>query len=262
MTGHSGHRTGPLIGLLPLQLDPRYSIILTLLFAIITVTQSRLDVLLALLIFAFIACLLFRVRFGKLLNRLFKLELFLLLAVCALPFTMGAGDGAETLRLFISGTDFSVSASLEGVWLALRIILKSTAIVVLFQALMWRMSAPEFAHALAHLYVPTTFTQILLMMIRYMDVLRDEFERSRRAMAARGFRPGFNRHTFNSYGQLVGMMFLRAAERGERVTKAMACRGFQGQYPLLHHFHGRWFDVWFAILFVSALLMILLLGAL
>lgn len=262
MTEPRRHEAGHFNWLLPLQLDPRYSIILTLLFAIITVSQSRLDVLLALLIFALLVCLTSRVRLGQLLNRLFKLELFLLLAVCSLPFTMTAGDGGETVRFFLVGTDFSLNMSLEGIWLALRIIIKSTAIVILFQALMGRMSAPEFAHALAHLYVPTTFTQILLMMIRYMDVLRDEFERSRRAMAARGFRPRFNRQTFHSYGQLVGMMFLLAAERGERVTKAMACRGFQGQYPLLHHFHSRWFDVWFAVLFVGALAVILLVGAL
>lgn len=52
-------------------------------------------------------------------------------------------------------------------------------------------------------------------------------------MRARGFQPGFDRHTLRTFGYLVGMLLVRASERAERVLKAMRCRGFTGEFPIL-----------------------------
>ncbi|HCD72484.1 MAG TPA: cobalt ECF transporter T component CbiQ, partial [Thermovirga lienii] len=49
----------------------------------------------------------------------------------------------------------------------------------------------------------------------------------------RGFQPGFNLFTMKTYGNFVGVIFLKAFKRAERVTQAMVLRGFEGTFPEL-----------------------------
>ena len=62
-------------------------------------------------------------------------------------------------------------------------------------------------------------------------VLEEEYQRLARAARIRGFRAGTDLHTYRTYAYLVGMLFVRAADRAERVRNAMLCRGFNGQIP-------------------------------
>jgi cobalt/nickel transport system permease protein len=52
-------------------------------------------------------------------------------------------------------------------------------------------------------------------------------------MRARAFVPRSDRHTWNSYGWLIGMLLVRSLARSRRVFGAMRCRGFQGRLYLL-----------------------------
>jgi len=75
-----------------------------------------------------------------------------------------------------------------------------------------------------------------------------------RAIRARGFAPGCNRHTLRTYGYLAGTLFVRAHHRAERVQAAMKCRGFQGRFYLMDHFHAGRADALF--LFVSGVILV------
>jgi cobalt/nickel transport system permease protein len=77
----------------------------------------------------------------------------------------------------------------------------------------------------------------LLFTVRYIAVLGEEAARLRTAMRARAFEPRTDRHTLTTYGYLVGMLLVRAAERAERVLEAMKCRGFEGRWPVLDQPH-------------------------
>ena len=50
-------------------------------------------------------------------------------------------------------------------------------------------------------------------------------------ISRRGFVAGSNRHSFQSLGNLVGMILVRSMERAERVEEAMRCRGYAGKLP-------------------------------
>ena len=232
------------------RLDPRTLIILTLLFAVVTVGVQDLTTLTALTGFAALLCGLFYVPLAATLKRLLTVDLFVFFAVLSLPFTMSSGP-----TLLFAG----LTLSQDGLLLAAKIFLKANAVFLCFSALLSHVSLPAFAHALAHLSVPPLFVQILLLMVRYVDVLQEELLRMRTAMKCRGFRLATNRHVFQSLGQLVGMLFVRSFERGEQIHAAMKCRGFQGTFPLLHHFHASRFDWIFAagfVFFLSALLLV------
>lgn len=126
----------------------------------------------------------------------------------------------------------------EGLKLALSISLKCNAIILVNLALLSTSTIFSLAHALAHFRVPSKLVQLFFFSWRYFHVIDSEFQRMKHAMKARGFEPAkFSIHTYRTYAYLIGTLFIRSLERGERVYNAMWCRGFEGTFWLLSHFH-------------------------
>lgn len=155
-------------------------------------------------------------------RRLLHVESFLLLLFVTLPFTM---DGRP---LFSLGP---LTASLDGVWRAALIACKVSASVLLLMALLGDVEPSRLGAALRGLRVPERLSRLFVMTVRYTALIREEVQRLRDAMRVRGFRPGSNRHTWRSYGNLIGMMLVRALDRAQRVEEAMTCRGYDGHFP-------------------------------
>jgi cobalt/nickel transport system permease protein len=81
--------------------------------------------------------------------------------------------------------------------------------------------------AMRKLRVPLVLVATLGFMERYRFVLVDELNRMATARRARSFsRRG--RFSLSLAGGLIGLLFLRAFERAERVHGAMVARGWQG----------------------------------
>lgn len=68
------------------------------------------------------------------------------------------------------------------------------------------------------------------MAYRYTFLLASELRRVRIALRCRGFRIKANRHGYRTTGHLVGAVLVRGADRADRVSEAMRCRGFDGSF--------------------------------
>ena len=84
--------------------------------------------------------------------------------------------------------------------------------------------------ALERLRVPQVLIAILAFMYRYMFVLVDELDKMRRAKLARTFYPSIW-WEIRLMANFVGILFVRAFERAERVYAAMCARGWRGNVP-------------------------------
>jgi cobalt/nickel transport system permease protein len=144
-----------------------------------------------------------------------------------------------------------------GIALSARITLKSTAIITAFTALLATIPVSTLGQALARLKVPAKLVYLLLMCYRYVFVIEQEYHRLITAMKIRGFKPRTNVHTYRSYAYLVGMLFVRAAARAERVHQAMSCRGFNGRFHSLAAFPPHPVNRWFALAATSVMLVLL-----
>ena len=129
-----------------------------------------------------------------------------------------------------------IAISRSGVDLCLRVTLKALAILLAFMALVATMPTAALGHCLQRLGMPTKLVQLLLLAYRYIFVIEQEYQRLLRAAKIRSFRPGSNMHTYRTYAYLVGMLFVRASERADRVHHAMKCRGFKGRFFTLIHY--------------------------
>jgi cobalt/nickel transport system permease protein len=144
---------------------------------------------------------------------------FLVLAVL-LPFA----EGGE--RVVVAGAHLSV----PGLWAAWGIVIKGTLGVAASLTVAATTTARELPLALSRLGVPAMMTSVLVLMIRYVDLLSAELRRMRMARISRGDSPRAL-HQIGATAKGVGMLFLRSYERGERVYVAMLSRGFDGRMP-------------------------------
>lgn len=144
---------------------------------------------------------------------------FIVLAVL-LPFAEG-GEQVEFAGLQLS---------IAGLYAAWGIVIKGTLGVAASLTFAATTTARELPLALSRLGVPGLVTSIVVLMIRYVDVLAAEARRMRMARISRGDSPRAL-HQAGAVAKGVGGLFLRSYERGERVYLAMAARGFDGRVP-------------------------------
>lgn len=204
-------------------IDPRARILAAVAFAIVVVNLHDLRALAAALVVALTLMLMARLPPRATLKRMLTMDGFIIFMLLLLPFTV-PGDAMFTV--------FGLPATWQGLRQAIEIGLKANAIILTLMALVGSMEPARLGQALYRLKMPEGLVYLLMFMVRYVDVLQQEYLRLRVAMKARGFRPGNNRHTYQSLGYLIGMMLVRAVERSERILGAMKCRGFSGRIPL------------------------------
>lgn len=91
--------------------------------------------------------------------------------------------------------------------------------------------------AMRRLGMPAPLAATLQFMYRYLHVLADELDRMVQARRARTFRRS-GRLDWGLLTGLIGLLFLRAFERGERVHAAMLARGWDGTLRTLDEADG------------------------
>ncbi len=237
---HVPRSSGPLLD----RIDPRARIVAALAFSLLAAVANRPVTVLAALVLAVLGTAISGLQFGTILRRLVPVNVFMLLLIALMPLASGGRELGSLGPLHYGE---------EGLRLALTIAVKGNAIVLMLVALLGSLDITTVGHALNHLRVPDKLTHLLLFTVRYLDVLRHEYERLNAAMRLRGFHPRANTHTYRTYGHLIGMLLVRSLDRSERVVAAMKCRGFRGHFYLLDHFHFSRCDVPFALAAVFSL---------
>lgn len=105
--------------------------------------------------------------------------------------------------------------------------LKALLSLMMLNLLTLTTSVPELLNALVQLRVPPLLVATLASMYRYISVLVGEINAMQRAAVSRNLMSS-NRWQRLVIGNMIGSLFIRTYERGERVHQAMLSRGYQG----------------------------------
>ncbi|OGV68417.1 MAG: cobalt ECF transporter T component CbiQ [Lentisphaerae bacterium RIFOXYA12_FULL_48_11] len=206
------------------RLDPRVRFVVTLILAFIIAVADNLMTLVWALALAALFVVFARLAVYPVIRRLSHLNAFMFFLWLVLPWSV-QGDTALVLA--------GIPCTAEGLRLAMTITLKGNAIVLLFTALVATIDPAHLGYTLKHLALPDKLVHLFLLVIRYTDVIHEEYERIRNAMKARAFKASFCGHTLMTFGYLVGLLLIRSIDRSERVLGAMKCRGFDGRFRIL-----------------------------
>lgn len=109
--------------------------------------------------------------------------------------------------------------------------LKTLLSLLMLNLLTLTTSVSAILNALIQLRTPPLLVAILASMYRYIGVLINEFNTMRRAAASRNLMNS-NRTIRLVVGNMIGALFIRTYERGNRVHQAMLSRGYQGVPPI------------------------------
>lgn len=113
----------------------------------------------------------------------------------------------------------------------LTIVLKGVCALILLSTLIVTTDVSSLVTAIRKLGAPTSINLIASMMLRYIDMLAEEFGRMSRARAARCGGPLAGVALFQVHGNQTGLLLVRSWERAERIHNAMMSRGFTGEMP-------------------------------
>ncbi len=167
---------------------------------------------------------------------LFKRSLLVIpfaLAVGGLiPFRPGGEVVAET-TLF--GAHLAVTD--EGLRLFATVALKSYVAVWTMLLLASTTRFHRLLAAMQYFGMPRVLTMLLGFLYRYLFVIVGEGLRMRRARDARLAGSARGRRGVRAASASVGVLFIRSYERSERVYRAMAARGFDGEVHLAEPLH-------------------------
>ncbi len=228
--------------------DPRVKVIIAILLSMEVVFLNSLLPLLVALASAVVMLAFTGIERGLLLRRILLINIFVALLWAVIPWSTPG-------RTVISIGPLNATSS--GLLKCLFITLKCNTIVMFNISLLSTSSIFALSHALDHLKVPSVLVQLFFFSWRYLHVLEEEYTRITRAALLRGFKPGTNILTYRTYANVLGTLFVRGYDRGQRVYWAMACRGFDGTFWLLSHFKLKATDFflisWSALLSASLL---------
>jgi cobalt/nickel transport system permease protein len=164
-----------------------------------------------------------------------------LLALFALGWVLGARVSARWLAgrallllPFLGLTALSLPAlreSGQGFSLVGLVYLRAATSLLATAAFLATTPESDVLAALRAFRLPRALAETLTFALRYMRVLLEEAGRMLQARTARGAGVGTLALRAGGTGGIVGTLFLRSMERADRVSLAMAARGYSGQMP-------------------------------
>lgn len=234
------------------RLDPRTKVITTFAFILLVVLTPPTGWQAFALYFAIIAglVLLSRIPTLHVLKRSLVIVPFVLFIAIFIPF-LKSGEPSGSYNIWI----WQVSSS--GLLILWNVLIKAWLSMLSLILLSSTTKFSELLNGLEQLRLPKVMVMILSFMYRYIFVLVDEVIRMKQARDSRNF-GGKRTWQLKTIGNMVGTLFLRSYERGERVYGAMVARGFDGETRTLSTPHFRMADLYFAAVFLICLALVAL----
>jgi len=232
------------------RLDPRTKLIASLAFIAAVVLTPASNWRVFIFYFCIISFLLIISKLPPLyvLKRSLVIFPFVFLIAVFIPF-FKEGEIAGSYNIWL----WQVSVTYSGLFILANVMVKAWLCILALILLSSTTKLAELLKGLGQLGVPRVMILILSFMYRYIFVLADEVMRMKQARDSRNF--GRNRlHQLKTIGNMVGTLFIRSYERGERIYAAMLSRGFDGQIRTMQNLSFRPVDAYFSAIFCLILI--------
>jgi cobalt/nickel transport system permease protein len=228
------------------KLDPRTKLLTTLAFIIMVVVTPLNQWQAFIFYFALIGGLVIMSQLPK----VFILKRSLVIV----PFVLLMG----VFNLFKPGeavlTWWMISVSNEGLLTFISLLIKAWLSILSLIVLTQTTGFNRLLKGLEGLRMPQVMVMLLSFMSRYVFVLVEEVLRMKVARDSRSFGGGWL-WAVRTLGNMIGTIFVRSYERGERVYQAMTSRGYGGQIRLPSPLRVGMRDFYFAFSFVCLLML-------
>lgn len=211
------------------RLDPRTKLIVTLAFVLFVVMTppTKWQVFACYLVLIGSLIFLSKLPIIYVLKRSLVIVPFVLVIAIFIPF-FKQGEVVGSYNIWL----WKLSVTYSGLIILWNVVIKAWLSILSLILLSLTTSLPSLLKGLERLGMPKVMIMLLSFMYRYMFVLVDEVLRIRQARDSRNF-GGRRAWQIKTIGNMIGTLFIRSYERGERVYAAMLSRGFEGRFETL-----------------------------
>ena len=225
------------------RLDPRTKLLTSLLFilAVVLTPPGRWQLFVGYFVLVAALLILSRVPLLYVLKRSLVIMPFVVLIAIFIPF-FREGEVAGSYNIWL----WQLSVTYNGLEVFLNILAKAWLSVLSLILLTSTTRFSQLLKGMEKLRLPSVMTMILSFMYRYIFVLVDEVMRMKQARDSRNF-GGRRLWQLRTVGNMIGTLFIRSYERGERVYAAMMARGFNGHTRTLESLSFRPSDALFGV---------------
>jgi len=233
------------------KLDPRTKFITTLAFilAVISTPPTRWQAFALYFLLIATLFLLSKVPVFYVLKRSLVIMPFVLMIAIFIPF-FKEGEVAGSYNIWL----WQVSVTYTGLQVLWNVLIKAWLSILSSILLTSTTKLANLLKGLEQLRMPKVMVMLLSFMYRYIFVLVDEVMRMKQARDSRNF-GGSRLWQMRTIGNMIGTLFIRSYERGERVYAAMLARGFDGHSRTLDRLNFRQVDAYFGISFSLILIL-------
>jgi cobalt/nickel transport system permease protein len=234
------------------RLDPRTKLITTFAFILVVVLTPPLKWQAFAIYFSLLIALILLSKVPPLyvLKRSLVIVPFVLFIAIFIPF-FKPGEVAGSYNILM----WEISVTYSGLIVLWNVVIKAWLSVLSLILLSSTTKFPELLKGLEQLRMPRVMVMILSFMYRYIFVLVDEVVRMKQARDSRNF-GGKRMWQLKTIGNMVGTLFIRSYERGERIYVAMVARGFDYETRTLSNLRFERADLYFGMGFLMCLAMI------
>jgi cobalt/nickel transport system permease protein len=226
------------------RIDPRIKLIGFTCLIIFAVLMQNLQQFAILLIVLTVLCIVSRIPLRAFFGRQLMVVFFSLVIVIPLPFI----TPGTPLVAFPFGP-WLISVSFEGLYRAAVFGMRIWVCVAALSLLTLSTRFPVLLHGMQRLRLPSLFISLTALTYRYIFLFTDEAYRMGLAREARMVRKEriARPRTWRIISSMIGTLFIRAYERGEKVYQTMLARGFTGEFHLLTRLKIGFNDYSFAV---------------
>lgn len=234
------------------RLDPRAKFLSCLAFilAVVLTPPGRWQAFVVYFCLLLILILISRVPIFYVLKRSLVILPFVVLVSLFIPF-FKQGEIAGSYNLWL----WQVSVTYSGLSILGNVVTKAWLSVLGLILLSTTTRVTDLLKGLEELRVPQVMVLILSFMYRYIFVVTDETMRMKQAWDSRNFGKKGLRQV-KTLGNIIGSLFVRSYERGERVYVAMLARGFDGKIRRLRPMTFKRADAYSSLLWCLLLIVV------
>jgi cobalt/nickel transport system permease protein len=79
------------------------------------------------------------------------------------------------------------------------------------------------------LRVPDKLSSLFFFVAKFVIIIKDEFNTTKKVMKVRNFRAKSNVFSYKIYANVIGMMIVKCFDKAEKLKNTMILRNFQGK---------------------------------
>ncbi len=128
--------------------------------------------------------------------------------------------------LLLSG-GFPPSPALVDVMLLL--VLKAACTVFLMMMMIYSQPVQLLFNGIGSMHLPDKLVSVLFLSWRYAFLIWEKLSQTHKALHSRLFQGGMKLRTYQTYGEIIGGLFVKSIDGSDRVYKAMISRGYTGR---------------------------------